>query len=152
MVKALHSTGNGVQRGAIVQNRTGTRLQTDTNSVHIGDGIEILEEGGAAGQHEDGETKQDEVNLIEQYQAKWPWWNDLHSIWSQRPNFNPIGIENAGKGGNHVEEFHQLLDDTQLAEDSPIQNENQEPRLSQKSVSCEAHDGYQRERVGTLAC
>jgi len=140
MVKALHSTGNRVQtrRETILRNRTGTRSQPYTERVQIEDGIEILEAGdsGTAGQPEAGNNTLDEINLIKRYQAKWPWWNDLHSIWSQRPNFNPIGIENARKGRNHVEEFHQLLDDTQLVEDSTSrENENQELRLSQRSIS-----------------
>ena len=104
-------------------------------------------DSATAGQPEEGNNKSDEVNLIKQYQAKWSWWNDLHSIWSQRPNFNPIGIENAQKGRNHVEEFHQLLDDTQLVEDSiSRQNENQELRLSQRSISDRVHDGYETKK------
>lgn len=33
--------------------------------------------------------------MLARYRAEWPWWDDLHALWCERPNFNPPGVQNS---------------------------------------------------------
>ena len=36
-----------------------------------------------------------EDNLLARYRTEWPWWDDLHALWCEHPNFNPPGVQNS---------------------------------------------------------
>ena len=36
--------------------------------------------------------------LTEKIQEQWPFYNNLHNIWSELPNYNPVGVTNSGPG------------------------------------------------------
>ncbi|KAJ3927103.1 MAG: hypothetical protein NXY57DRAFT_965793 [Lentinula lateritia] len=44
-------------------------------------------------------------NIIEQIQEEFEFWDDLHAMWSELPNYNPIGVSNATSGSNHTSEL-----------------------------------------------
>ncbi|KAA8905874.1 hypothetical protein FN846DRAFT_1021648 [Sphaerosporella brunnea] len=51
-------------------------------------------------------------NLIERYRAEWPWWDNLHALWSPQPNYNPTGVSNSKSGHDHSASFEKLLSST----------------------------------------
>ncbi|KAH7871191.1 uncharacterized protein C8R40DRAFT_1239977 [Lentinula edodes] len=48
-------------------------------------------------------------NIIEQIQEEFEFWDDLHAMWSELPNYNPIGVSNATSGSNHSNNTSELF-------------------------------------------
>ncbi|KAF8156701.1 hypothetical protein B0H34DRAFT_859413 [Crassisporium funariophilum] len=48
--------------------------------------------GGGVKEDEDAE------NLTDKIQSEWPFYKDLHKMWSELPNYNPIGITTSNPG------------------------------------------------------
>lgn len=61
-----------------------------------------------------------EDNLLARYRTEWPWWDDLHALWCERPNFNPPGVQNSRT------QFSPPLDDFSI-------DINLDPNLSQST-------------------
>ncbi|KAK0234659.1 hypothetical protein EDD85DRAFT_742218, partial [Armillaria nabsnona] len=57
-----------------------------------------------------GVLPEDEAaNVIEKIRNEWPFWDDLHAIWRELPNYNPVRISNAEGGQNHSEQAAHLF-------------------------------------------
>ncbi|KAJ3804593.1 hypothetical protein F5876DRAFT_70497, partial [Lentinula aff. lateritia] len=48
-------------------------------------------------------------NIIELIQEEFEFWDDLHAMWSELPNYNPIGVSNATSGSNHSNNTSELF-------------------------------------------
>ncbi|RXW12766.1 hypothetical protein EST38_g13088 [Candolleomyces aberdarensis] len=64
------------------------------------------------------------ANLEAEILQEWPFYADLHALWSELPNYNPVGVSNATPGQDHAGQAASLFD---------------KPRKSKKS-SQEAED------------
>ncbi|KAF9536441.1 hypothetical protein CPC08DRAFT_771567 [Agrocybe pediades] len=42
----------------------------------------------------------DAINLTEKIQEAWPFYEDLHRMWSELPNYNPVGVSTSTPGQN----------------------------------------------------
>jgi hypothetical protein len=40
---------------------------------------------------------------------KWPFYDDLHSIWKELPNYNTVGVSNSSPGQDHAERAASLF-------------------------------------------
>ncbi|KAJ3930648.1 MAG: hypothetical protein NXY57DRAFT_962507 [Lentinula lateritia] len=59
-------------------------------------------------------------NIIEQIQEEFEFWDDLHAMWSELPNYNPIGVSNATSGSNHSNNTSELFGQSVAPTDSQL--------------------------------
>jgi hypothetical protein len=48
-----------------------------------------------------GVDEETDRSKIEQVAVDWPWWYRLHAMWSELPNYNPVGVINSKAGVDH---------------------------------------------------
>ena len=83
-VRRLKETG-----GSRSSSQLSVRILTKFNILGGEDGDELSDE------EREAEKKSAEDNLLARYRTEWPWWDDLHALWCERPNFNPPGVQNS---------------------------------------------------------
>ncbi|KAI5783526.1 hypothetical protein EDC01DRAFT_632088 [Geopyxis carbonaria] len=94
MVSRLNTTGEGLH--------SDSQINEDTESDGPDSGSE--DENSRDDSHLEKRTcakASAQNNLIAQYRQSWPWWDDLHNLWKDRPNYNSSGVQNAAPGTQH---------------------------------------------------
>ncbi|KAH9921836.1 hypothetical protein B0H21DRAFT_754970 [Amylocystis lapponica] len=46
-------------------------------------------------------SEEEATSLIARIRSDWPFYDDLHSIWCELPNYNPLGVSNSEAGKDH---------------------------------------------------
>ena len=41
--------------------------------------------------------------------SEWPWWKELHTLWRNLPNYNPLYVANGSPGVDHSGDAEQLF-------------------------------------------
>ncbi|KAF8573146.1 hypothetical protein K439DRAFT_1421459 [Ramaria rubella] len=47
-------------------------------------------------------------NAIQMIRDEWPFWDHLHALWRELPNYNPIGVSSSASGKEHADTAEQL--------------------------------------------
>ncbi len=72
----------------------------------------------------------------EKIRNEWPFWDDLHAIWRELPNYNPVGISNAEGGQNHSEQAaHLFQTKTPSSEQQPDHQKGPDSDISDEQSS-----------------
>ena len=51
-----------------------------------------------------------DTNKLEaEYVRQWPWWHEIHSLWRDRPNYNPIAVSSSDPDVDHSAELTRLF-------------------------------------------
>ena len=64
-----------------------------------------------------------EDNLLARYRTEWPWWDDLHALWCERPNFNLPGVQNSSQSSLQLQSSQDPvidLDSPQLSDSDSV--------------------------------
>ncbi|KAI5812140.1 hypothetical protein BZA77DRAFT_325287, partial [Pyronema omphalodes] len=78
MLTRLNTIGDGIGEN-----------ETDADVFEVKDGMRVP--GNAVAK----------ANLLAHYRQQWPWWDDIHSLWGNRPNYNPYCVQSSAPGLDH---------------------------------------------------
>ncbi|RXW15587.1 hypothetical protein EST38_g10267 [Candolleomyces aberdarensis] len=71
------------------------------------------------------------ANLEAEILQEWPFYADLHALWSKLPNYNPVGVSNATPGQDHAGQAASLFDKPRKSKKSSQEAEDDAVEVSE---------------------
>ena len=83
----------------------------------------------------------------EKIQEQWPFYNDLHNLWSELPNYNPVGITNSSPGQDFAAKAAAVFskqsgetDSSGIEDNYPIPDEDDQAPHDADASNCDSSE------------